>query len=192
MPTQIQWLTDFGDQAVVLPIACSVTLFLAASQWWRGAGIWMLAVGGVLGTMLTLKLLFGACGWEVSTALNSPSGHTASTAALYGGLGSILIQRLGVAGTGLIALVIAVLFGMTRVMLGDHTVPEAVVGGTVGVIGAVTLRSLMGHPPTGLKRSGLVVLVLVVAWVAHGRHLPVEQQIHTLSSARLPAVLCPR
>lgn len=193
MLTQLQWLTDFGDQAVVLPVACAVAIFLAASRWWHGVRVWLLAMVAVLATMLVLKLMFGACGWEAPLArINSPSGHTASAAVLYGGLGALLVRRLDVAGTGLLALALAILFGTTRVLLDDHTISEVVVGGAVGIAGTVMLRRLMGPPPERLRRSGLLVVVLVTAWAVHGRHLPAEQKIHAFAATRLPGVACPR
>ena len=39
------FLTDFADQAVVLPLVLVLALVLAAQGWRRGAAAWLVAVG---------------------------------------------------------------------------------------------------------------------------------------------------
>ena len=56
------FLTDFFDQAVVLPVVAAVAAVLALLGWWRGAIGWLLAVGVTFGAVLILKLGFLACG----------------------------------------------------------------------------------------------------------------------------------
>ena len=74
-----QFITDFADQAVVLPLAVCAGIFLRIAGWMRGALVWAAAVIGVLGTMLVLKLVFQACGHLLPfPSVHSPSGHTAS------------------------------------------------------------------------------------------------------------------
>ena len=55
-------VTDFGDQAVLLPLAAGIALLLALSGWRRGALAWTAAIGGTLALILLLKLRFFACG----------------------------------------------------------------------------------------------------------------------------------
>lgn len=190
--TFLQWITDFADQAVVLPVACAVLLFLLLSRWWRGAIAWATAIICVLATMLVLKLFIGACGWELPFhGLASPSGHCASSAMLYGGCGVLLVRGLSVRGAAILALGVAVFFAVTRVSLGYHTVPEALLGGIVGVTGGIGLRRLAGPPPERLRRVPLALLVLVVALAFHGGHLPAERNLHSFAATRLRTLICP-
>ena len=78
-----QFVTDFGDQAVLLPLAAGVTLVFALAGWRRGAVAWAAAVVGTLALMVVLKLVFLACGHLLpGSQLHSPSGHTAAAAAI--------------------------------------------------------------------------------------------------------------
>lgn len=59
----LTFLTDFADQAVILPLAVVVTLVLWAQRRWRVAAAWLAAIFGVLGVVLILKVVCYACGW---------------------------------------------------------------------------------------------------------------------------------
>lgn len=188
----VQWLTDFGDQAVVLPVSCVVLLFLRFGRWRRGVLAWAATIVGTLGVMLVLKLGIGAYGWRLGTdQLNSPSGHTASATVLYGNLLSILWRRIGLSTTLLGACMIAVAFAASRLILHDHTVPEVVVGAVVGIGATLVFRLLAGPVPHRLRRGWMVVAILVVMAFFHGHRLPAEQQIHAFATTRLRAWLCP-
>ena len=49
------FLTDFADQAVVLPIVVAVGVALLAQGWRRGAVAWALVVVVTFATMVVLK-----------------------------------------------------------------------------------------------------------------------------------------
>ncbi len=36
----VQWLTDFADQAIILPVGLAVVVLLLASRCWRSAAGW--------------------------------------------------------------------------------------------------------------------------------------------------------
>ena len=188
----VQWFTDFGDQGVILPVSATVLCFLLLSRWWRGALWWILTVAGVLGLMLVLKLGIGACGWMLGVpGLNSPSGHTASATMIYGGGATILLPRLRGILRVLPAILIAVLFALSRVLLHDHSVLEVTIGGVVGFCGVGLFAWLRGPVPNGLRLVGLWIMVAVVALAAHGTRMTVEQRIHSYAILRLRMLLCP-
>jgi membrane-associated phospholipid phosphatase len=171
----VTFLTDFADQAVILPVAVSVAIILAAVGWWRGALTWLLMVGITFGTVLVLKLGFLACGPVFGPwLLRSPSGHTAAASLVAGGLAMLLSGRkLAVLPVALLA---AVVIGISRVLLGFHSVPEVLLGAVVGIVGAMVLSRVAGPPP--IRRPVPVLLVVaVVALVFHGVHLPAEAAI---------------
>jgi membrane-associated phospholipid phosphatase len=174
----VRFLTDFADQAVVLPVMLLVALALALLGWRRGALAWVVGVGGTLGVMLLLKLLFSACGDLLpDIAIHSPSGHTAAAAVTYGGL----VVLLGASGGTVLAtaLGVAVVFGFSRVVLGFHTPPEVLLGGVVGLMGVALLVRLAGPPPAvGRRRNiGLVAACLVGLLLFHGAHVRAETAI---------------
>src|SRR5579884_655434 len=80
-------LTDFADQAVVLPLVVAVAATLLISGWKRGALAWLITAGATLGLMLILKLACIACG---PPQLRTPSGHTAAAAIVAGSLAALL------------------------------------------------------------------------------------------------------
>jgi len=188
----VQWFTDFGDQGIVLPMLIVLAATLAWRQWWKGVLAWCVVTFTVLGTMMILKLAFGACGWEVPYLnIMSPSGHTAATTMLYAGI-CYLYWRWCFPGyrTAFIASMIAVLIAASRLYLHYHTVEETLVGAFVGVAGVCALRGWAGQPPNLPKLAPLFCFLVIVGW-QHGRRLPAEQQIHSFVALRLRALICP-
>jgi membrane-associated phospholipid phosphatase len=175
----VTFLTDFADQAVVLPTALAIALLLALTGWARGAAVWLLAVMGTTGAITLLKILFVACGpAQFGGIVSSPSGHTAA-AILYGGLAGLAVRRCG-GGTGLAFLpapVVVVAFGLTRVQLGAHTVPEVVIGAVAGCAGVLAVLLLAGPPPRRVRLPRLLGPALFVAVLMHGYHLRAEEQL---------------
>jgi len=184
----MKFLTDFGDQAVVLPLAAAVGVMLLLLGWWRGAIGWALAVPGTLTIVLSLKIIFYACHAVLPDfGIRSPSGHTASATVVYGGLLALFDER-GVGHTArhllmiaLAALMLALLFGFSRVNLGLHTVPDVLVGGAVGIVGALVFVVLAGQPPEGFRRWALGGVAVVVAVLCHGRELQAEEAIQQMA-----------
>jgi len=180
----VWFVTNFGDQAVLLPLTVGVALVFASSGWLRGAVAWTTAIGATLAVTLALKLSSLACAHlALGTFLNSPSGHTAGAAAVYGGLFVILARLFTKAGHWTLpcATSIALVIGTSRLTLDLHTGPEVVTGGAVGVCGALATAKLAGAPPPGLRVRRLVAMALLVVVVFHGLHMPAEAAIRTFA-----------
>jgi hypothetical protein len=178
----MKFLTDFADQAVMLPLAAAITLALALSGWWRGCAAWVVAVAGVLATIGVLKVLFFACFNVLGfTGIHSPSGHTASAAVIMGGALVLFLRgRVPLVVLALIPLSLAILFGITRLAVHAHSVPEVIVGGGIGLIGAATLAVLAGPRPAvpgwpaALAAAGILVGL-------HGLRLGAESALHSMA-----------
>jgi len=176
------FVTDFADQAVMLPLALAVALALLALGWRRAALAWAACVIATFGTMLVLKLAFAACGSLDTSRLGtigSPSGHTAAGAMVYGGLAGLLLRR-GIPGALLPAAAVAVLIGATRVWLDVHTLAEVILGGLVGCAGATAFIALAGPRPQRWRPAWLLIPILLVPLLAHGRNLGAEPHIRGL------------
>ncbi len=174
----VQFLTDFADQAVVLPLALVTAIVFAASGWWRGLAAWLLAVGGVLGTIMLLKVAFAGCAvLGAHTGVRSPSGHTGSACIVYGGILLLMLRGwLPKPVLLLLPVAVALLFGASRLLLQVHTPGDVVVGGLVGMAGIAALSRLSG--PVALRYKSTLVLVLVLLMATlHGRHLGAEAAI---------------
>jgi membrane-associated phospholipid phosphatase len=179
----MRFLTDFADQAVVLPLIAVVALMLAVLGWRRGAVAWLAAVGVCFGAVLAMKLVFFTCGPALHMAtLRSPSGHAAAAAIIAGGFAVALGRQSREVGA--IAALGAVAIGATRVALGWHSMAEVAVGGTLGVLGALGFAWLAGPPPV-LRLRWLCVSVVAVALLLHGQHLNAESRIRAASFSLL-------
>jgi membrane-associated phospholipid phosphatase len=177
-------LTDFADQAVVLPVALAVAIMLVAMGWRRGAFAWLGVLGGTFGAILVLKLGFLACEpvfvpWDLRT----PSGHTGAAAFVAGGLATLLGARALIALA--VAAAAAALIGSSRVELGAHSIPEVLIGAAAGITGAGLLARLVNRPPPITRPVTLLAVAVVVAVLVHGTRLPAEQVIRRVATGML-------
>lgn len=172
----MRYLTDFADQAVIIPLVIAVAATLTIQGWRRGAVVWLVVVGATFAVTLALKLTFLSCTPLFGPLdVRSPSGHVAAATVVAGGLAAALSgRRRSILPAAVIA---AVLIGVSRVFLGMHTRAEVVVGAMVGLAGAAALLRFSGPPPR-LRLAPLVTVVVLVAFIFHGLHLPAEAAIH--------------
>ncbi len=177
------FVTNFGDQAVLLPLAIGVAFVFASSGWWRGAVAWTAAIGCTLALMVGFKLNYALCGRLVGGFLSNPSGHTAGATAVYGGLFAILARPTakGPSWAFAFALLIALIVGMSRLILDAHSGWEVLIGGAVGLCGALAATRLAGAPPSNLRITRVAALALLVLVVFHGLHVPAEAAIRKLA-----------
>ena len=174
----MRFLTDFADQAVIIPVVLAVAAVLAVQGWQRGALAWLVVIAGTFGAMLALKLTFLACTPVFAPLdIQSPSGHVAAATVVAGGLAGLLSRRhITMLSAAVLA---AVVIGLTRLWLNMHSLPEVMVGASIGLIGAACLPRLAGYPPR-MRLAPLVVAAVLTGVVFHGLHLPAEAAIrHT-------------
>jgi membrane-associated phospholipid phosphatase len=183
----VQFVTDFADQAVVLPLAFAIGAMLAVFGWPRAALAWVVAIGAAFGLTLAAKLVLLPCGPRVfGMAMRTPSGHTAAAAAVYGGLAALLLPgRWRYRGAFAISALVATPIAVTRLALGVHTGAEVAAGAAIGIASTMLLVVLAGErPPDALSRPAIVRLLLsagVLALLLHGWHLPAEIVIRRLA-----------
>ena len=177
----MRYLTDFADQAVIIPLVLATAVALAIQGWRRGASVWLLVVTATFAAMVALKLMFLSCSPVFGPIdVHSPSGHVAAATVVAGGLAAILGRRRDIILP--VALLAAVVVSISRLALGVHSLPEVVLGALVGLTGAAALLRFSGTPPR-LNIAPLVAVVVLVAVLFHGLHLPAEAAIrHTAYS----------
>ena len=194
----LHFISDLGDQAVILPVLVVVGLVLLLAGWWRAAAAWFFVVPGTLGVVLFAKLSTMACqGLLPPIGLLSPSGHASASAVVYGGALALLLGggrfRFGVAvASGLAA---GTLVGYTRLALEVHTLADVIVGDLLGTMGVVVLIWLTGPRPRPRLRHGWIsasAAVLAVVVLFHGRHVYAEMHIKRASQEIWPLTLCSR
>jgi membrane-associated phospholipid phosphatase len=184
----VKFLTDFADQAVIIPLVLAVAVALALQGWRRGALVWLIVVTATFAATLTFKFMFMACSplfWPLD--VHSPSGHVAAATVVTGGLAAMLTRhRTSILPAAVLA---AVVIGISRLVLGMHSLPEVIVGALIGLAGAAALLRFSGPPPR-LSIAPLVAVIVVVAAIFHGLHLPAEAAIrhHAFRAAQfIPA-----
>src|ERR1700722_1388857 len=144
--------------------------------WRRGAVAWVVVVAATFAATLAFKLMFLGCSPLFGPMdVHSPSGHVAAATVVSGGLAAMLTRRR--ASILPAALVAACVIGLSRLVLGMHSLPEVIVGALIGLAGAAALLRFAGRPPEGLRAAPVVAVVVVVAVVFHGLHLPAEAAI---------------
>jgi hypothetical protein len=128
-----------------------------------------------LAAVVVAKLGFLACRpvfgpWEIQ----SPSGHVAAASVVAGGLVALLTGRcmlsLGAAVSA------AMIVGVSRLVLGAHSVPEVLIGSVLGVAGTAAVSHFAG-PPQVRRPVILLAVTVLVALLLHGVHLPAEAAI---------------
>ncbi len=171
----VLFVTNFADQAVILPLVVAVTVTLVVQGWRRGAVIWFAVICATFIVVALLKLVCLPCAPVDGLAdLRSPSGHVTAASVVAGGLAGLLTRRR--VSILPVAVLAAVAIGVSRIVLGMHSLPEVVVGAGVGLGGATALTALAG-PPATLKPGRLLAVVAIVMVVFHGLHLPAEAAI---------------
>ena len=164
-------LTRLGEAQVVLPCALLAAFVLRRKPDTRRLAVWwMLSLGAAVILTTASKLAF--IGWGVGCAeldFTGISGHAMFAAAVYPLLfGTLLAPRAPRAGAGLAIAAgfgLALLVGISRVMIGVHSVSEVVAGLLLGSMVSVLALGLVRMPrlPTGPIVP--VVLVVFVAWM---------------------------
>ncbi len=174
----MRYLTDFADQAVIIPLMVATAVALAVQGWRRGAAVWLIVVSATLAATLALKFMFLACAPLANPLdVHSPSGHVAAATVVAGGLAAMITRRRSSVFQA--ALLTACLIGLSRLVLGMHTLPEVILGGLIGMTGVAALVRFAGPPPRPQLRP-LVAVVVVIACLFHGLHFPAEAAIrHT-------------
>ena len=176
----MQFLTDFADQAVTLPVAVATLLTFVLVRWWRGALAWAGVLAVTLGLVLVFKLLLFACGATPSPYLpRSPSGHVASATVVYGGLAAIILA--GRRAALMPAVAIAAVVAATRLGLRVHTYADVIGGGVIGFAGVLALVRFAGPLPR-FPRWLPALLALAAVALLHGDHLDAEQRIRALAA----------
>jgi len=189
-------ITDLGDSALLLPASAFLVAYLLYFRTLSVARIWIstLALCGFL--TLFLKVAFFTCGSTVPALdLHSPSGHTSLSTTFYGCAALMVAGDKGratqvavlAAGT---ALVIAV--AISRVLLQVHSLPEVVMGLSIGIVCVIWFGSrFLALPPLSLPWQGALVVVMLLALITHGQHWDFEWAVsHVAAVLRSVAPIC--
>jgi membrane-associated phospholipid phosphatase len=161
-----QHITSLGDSVVTLPAAAAILLWLVAGNAWRMAFWWSaLFTGGLVAVIIT-KVAF--IGWGIGSPLldfTGISGHATRATAVLPVVFYLLLQRspaqvrwLGVS----CGLAFGVLIAISRVVLNDHSVSEAVAGCILGSMVSIGFMWLSRPLPKPFLNRWLIAASLLV------------------------------
>lgn len=178
----MSFLTDFGDLAVLMPLATAILAWLIAARLRRTALWWLLALALCAGGIGLLKVYFVACGSP--GVLQSPSGHSGLATLVYGALAVLVAREAGgwarLVAVGLGALLI-VGITLSRILLGAHTPPDAAAGLLIGLAAlAVFFRGTAAGPTASRSLRPLLVTAAAILVLLHGRELHAEAMLHAI------------
>ena len=179
------FVTDFADQAVLIPSAIAVAIGFGAAGWYRGALAWSGVLACTWVSILLLKLACLLCGSLWAEGLHSPSGHTAGAAAAVGGFFGLIVRRRGGdwRWTIPISASLATAIGLSRLALHVHTGLDVLVAGVAGVISAMVLVMLAGPPPPRLRLSPIITALAVMILLLHGSQASAEATIQRIAAS---------
>ncbi len=184
---QFDWnfVTDFGDTAVTLPLAAATIAFLFFSRWPQAALTFALSLAGCGVAIALVKLALQSCGrplFHVDVA--NPSGHAAMSALVYGALAILFSRNIPERYRWLPILAAAVLVGaiaLSRVLLDSHSPVEVVIGLSIGVLGTAAFWYFLPARPAGAFHGlWLAAIALIVVGAMHGSRWPIEAVIRSI------------
>lgn len=161
-------VSAMGESRLVLPAALVAMVFVAMSErppvfhW-----LWALAIAGT--AVLVSKLAF--LGWGIGWAaidFTGISGHSMVSASVYPVLGYAVGNRYSRRAATLTAwtgAALAVLIGVSRLVLGAHSVSEVILGLGVGALVSVAVLARWPVGRLGL-RMGAVALAFLLSTMA--------------------------
>ena len=185
----VNWLSNFADQAVILPLTLAIALTLWLFGWRKGAYGMIVSVLGTLVAVVATKLFFyfltGFHALRLPIGLVSPSSHAAAGAVVYGILVALLLRggRAGVRTAAVTSCFFALFFSLTRVELHVHTRSEVVFGSLLGVIGAITFAKIAGRMPREFNRVRLAGAAGLAILLMYGHTLHGEEPIRYVATS---------
>jgi hypothetical protein len=162
-------LTEFGDTAVLMPLAVVMLLWLVVMRSPRGAVWWAVAVTFCVSITALLKISFYGC--PPRPDLHSPSGHTSLSTLVYGAMALVIANDTGglrrlvtiIGGTGFILAI-----AESRLLLHAHSTAEVGIGLVIGA-SALALFGLQ-YPRCRAKEMRLFPLFVAAGAVVSGLH----------------------
>lgn len=175
---RLMWLTDFGDAAIILPMAAIIAIWLLLARPRPLSMWWCFCFCGSAISVWLAKLIFATAPVVIgSFSLRSPSGHACTSATLYGMIAIIFnVSSTNLLRPVTIALMAAVVGGVTlsRVVLQMHSLSDALAGALIGLLWLTPMALTMKPYRAGKYAHGLLaIFLLLTAAITHGASLPI-------------------
>jgi membrane-associated phospholipid phosphatase len=167
--TSWSFLSRLGEAQILMPAMVSALAWLS----WRvglpavrAGALWLLMLAGAGLVTLTTKLAF--IGWGLGWAwadFTGVSGHTLAATAVLPPLASLATGRQSVRGRAVllaVAVLLAIVVGVSRVVLGAHSVSEVLAGWLLGAaVSSLAVQRLNG---LNSRRHDWSLLLVLAVW----------------------------
>ncbi|GAA5176702.1 hypothetical protein GCM10025771_12060 [Niveibacterium umoris] len=158
-------LTQLGTAALIVPVAALVAFGATRAGGARFAVRWFALLIAGAAVVLATKIAFMAWGFgSADLDFTGISGHSMLATAIV----PVVCVALGGGGNGrrrvlltVVGLLICALVAYSRIVLGAHSISEAVAGWTLGAL--VALAATLDSVPSGVQRFRALVLFASVA-----------------------------
>lgn len=177
-----QSVTDLGDAAFVLTVATGIAAWLIATDSPRTAAYWIVSFSVAMVIVVGTKIAFW--GWGIgirSLDFTGISGHCMLAAAVFPVLAYLLSlrtprqMRIVVVACGFL---LALVIGVSRVILHAHSIFEVVTGLVLGNVVAIAfMRQPLRRTRLAAPTLAVAVLVALFGIVAYGHHAHAEHWI---------------
>ena len=186
-------MSDFGDPAVLLPLAAVIFFWLVAMRSIAAGASWLAAVALCAGGTALLKIYFGAC--PLGYDLNNPSGHSSLSTLVFGALAVMILAELQASWQRIAVVAAATIFclgiAISRVLLRLHTGPEIALGIVIGLAAlAIFSAGYFRHRPVRRSLAPLLLAVVTIALLLHGRELQAEGLLQAIGRYFDVGALC--
>jgi membrane-associated phospholipid phosphatase len=183
MGTLIQAITDCGDLAILLPVACVLTVWAALIRDKTVFTWWLIALALCVGGTGILKIYFFAC--PPLSDLHSPSGHTSFSTLVYGTL-TLAVASAVEGWRRWISVLIGTLFilaiAVSRIVVHAHSVPEVILGSILGVIAlSLLVNAYRREKPTKTYLAPLVTVCAMLVVLLNGHEVRAEELLHHIA-----------
>jgi len=184
MSTLIEAITDCGDLAILLPVACVLTLWAALIRKQAIFKWWLVALALCIGGTGILKIYFFAC--PPLSDLHSPSGHTSLSTLVYGTLTLAAARTMQDWRRWLVVIAGAmfiVAIALSRIVVHAHSIPEVLLGSALGLVAlSVLVAAYLRDTPTKIYLAPLVTISVMLVVLLNGHELRAEEFLHHIAS----------
>jgi membrane-associated phospholipid phosphatase len=180
----IKALTDSGDLAVLMPLAIVLSIWIVLQRRSDLTASWIVALGICIGGTALLKIYFFAC--PPLSTLHNPSGHSSLSVLVYGTLALAITAVASGWQRWVIAIAAGVFvlgIGFSRVLVEFHTIPEVLLGFTIGgaALALFATNYLRRPRPTKFLPQAVIGCAALMV-LLNGREVRAEELLHHLST----------
>lgn len=184
-------ITEFGNFLVLGAISITLCLYFIMIGLRREALAIFLGYVTPIAVIGVLKISFYTCNTDLFGVV-SPSGHAAISMGVLGMAALILVKiSRGVwkAIVPLCLIALAIIIGMSRVILGMHTLPDVILGFLIGTVIIVTISKIIltyqsnriSYSPKAFHFFIFVLLLICGVGISYGVHLPSEDLMRSVA-----------